>query len=244
MGAPGRPIYQASKSFPYFSFDLLQQEDPTSYLEMARFPEYMAQPFRAPKMDVKGWSIGTVGALGERAMEGTIPSGWFRMANWHERRRPVPEALWRTLVADRGAYGGNAPSWYKRAFEHAFANSGNGDVRLQRMIIQSKSTVTTELLRRVQSITWNRRFVLTSEGAFGLVPANASMGDVVMVLYGLSVPVVLRKLESSYWVVGECYIHGAMDGATFKDSRPSDYPAFLYMSTREEGDSREYVTLR
>jgi hypothetical protein len=212
---------------------------------MAHFSEYNSQISRAPKMDVKGWSIGTIGTLGERAMEGTIPSGWFRMASWYERRQPVPEAFWRTLVADRGADGGNAPSWYKRAFEHAFANSGTGDMRLQRMIIQSKSTVTTELLRRVQSIIWNRRFVLTSQGAFGLVSANAAMGDIVMVLYGLSVPVVLRKLESGYWLVGECYIHGAMDGVTLKNSRPSDYPNVLDMSTGgERYDPREHVILR
>jgi len=248
VGVPGRPIYQASRGFPYFwlNFDSpFQTEDSSPYLEMARFPEYMAQPFRAPKMNVKGWNIGTVGTLGERAMEGTIPSGWFRMANWYERRQPVPEAFWRTLVADRGADGGNAPSWYKRAFEHAFANSGNGDVRLQRTIIQCKSTVTTELLRRVQSITWNRRFVLTSKGAFGLVPANATMGDKIMILCGLSVPVVLRKLESSYWLVGECYIHGAMDGITVKDSLLSHYPNISGMPMREErNDPREVVTLR
>ncbi|PMD15734.1 HET-domain-containing protein [Hyaloscypha hepaticicola] len=248
VGVPGRLIYQASRGFPYFSFDVFfprQQEDPSSYFEMAWFSDYLPQPVKAPQMMVKGWNIGTVGTLGERAMEGTIPSGWFRIANWYERRQPVPEAFWRTLVADRGADGGNAPSWYKRAFEHAFANSGNGDVRLQRMIIQSKSTVTTELLRRVQSIIWNRRFVLTSQGAFGLVPANATMGDVVMVLYGLSVPVVLRKLESSYWLVGECYIHGAMDGVTLKNSRPSDYPNVLDMSTGNWlYDPREHVSLR
>jgi hypothetical protein len=80
------------------------------------------------------------------------------------------------------------------------------------MITQSRSTVMTELLRRIQAVIWNRRFVITDGGAFGLVPANAQMGDMLMVLYGLSVPVVLRKLHNSYWLVGECYIDGAMDG--------------------------------
>jgi hypothetical protein len=246
VGIPGRPIYQASRGFPFFFFDLGRpQENPSSYLEMARFLEYTPRFFRSPKMNVKGWKIGTVGTLGERAMEGTIPSGWFGMANWYERRRPVPEAFWRTLVVDRGADGGNAPTWYKRAFEHAFANSGTGDMRLQGMILQSRSTVTTELLRRVQSIIWNRRFVITSHGAFGLVPAKSMAGDVVMVLYGLSVPVVLRKLHTSYWMVGECYIHGAMDGVTLKSSRLSDYPNVLDISTgKERNDPRERVTLR
>jgi hypothetical protein len=41
-----------------------------------------------------------------------------------------------------------------------------------------------------------------------------------MVLYGASVPVILSRLASSYWLVGECYIHGAMDGlkSTFHGS--------------------------
>jgi hypothetical protein len=45
----------------------------------------------------------------------------------------------------------------------------------------------------------------------GLVPANAQVGDAIMVLYGASVPIALRKLSISYRLVGECYIHGAMD---------------------------------
>jgi hypothetical protein len=246
VGVPGRPIYQASRGFPFFFFDLdSPREDPSSYLEMARFSEYTVKPLKAPTLEVKGWNIGTVGSLGERAMEGIIPEDWFQMANWNERRQPAPEAFYRTMVADRGADGGSPPSWYKGSFEKALANSGTGDVMLQRTILQTKWTVTTEVLLRVQSIIWNRRFVITNQGAFGLVPVNAQMGDAIMVLYGLSVPVVLRKLESSYWLVGECYIHDAMDGVIFKKFRPSDYPNVLDMSTGEERyDPREQVTLR
>jgi hypothetical protein len=213
VGVPGRPIYQASRGFYSIPLDPdSEQEVLSSYLEIARFPTYKPAPFLAPIMEVKGLVIGTFRALGERAMDGIIPSGWFKMANWHQRSQPVPEAFYRTLVADRSSDGGNPPSWYKRAFGHAFVSSGTGDVRIQRIITQSRSTVTTELLRRIQAVIWNRRFVITDGGAFGLVSANAQAGDVIMVLYGLSVPVVLRKLITSYWLVGESYIHGAMDG--------------------------------
>lgn len=214
VGMPGRPIYQASKGFPFFPFDSSSslRRDSEAYLEMARFPVDATWTFKAPRMEVKGLRIGTIQALGERAMEGTIPSGWFLMAQWPQRRSPVPEAFHRTLVADRSANGGNPPSWYKRALEYALTNSGTGDVRLQRMINHSKSTVTTELLSRVQSVIWSRRFVITDRGAFGLVPAKAEIGDIIMILYGASVPVIVRRLVSSYWLVGECYIHGAMDG--------------------------------
>jgi hypothetical protein len=215
VGLPGRPIYQASKGFPSITFDYIPgnpRQDSSSYLEMARFPVDATLSFKAPRMEVKGLRIGSIQALGERAMEGTIPFGWFLEAGWPQRRSPMPEAFYRTLVADRSANGGNPPSWYKRALEYALTNSGTGDVRLQRMINQSRSTVTAELLRRVQSAIWNRRLVITDRGAFGLVPEKAQIGDEIMVLYGASVPVILRRLVSSYWLVGECYIHGAMDG--------------------------------
>ncbi len=243
VGVPGRPIYQASRGFPFFYFDLNSPpEDPSSYMEMARFSEDTAELLKAPTIEVKGWNIGTIGSLGERAMEGIMPADWFEMANWNERRQPAPEAFYRTMVADRAADGGSLPSWYKSAFDKVLANSGTGDVMLQRAILRTKWTVTTEVLERVQSILWNRRFVITSQGAFGLVPVNALMGDLIMVLYGLSVPVVLRKLASSYWLVGECYIHGAMDGI---DLGRLDFPKLLDNSTREDRfRPRELVKLR
>ena len=135
------------------------------------------------------------------------------MATWDERHSPTPEAFWRTLAADRGANGDmNPPSWYKRAFEYELSNSGKGDVAVQRIVQFGKSSMTREFFRRVQSVIWNRRFVITDMGAFGLVPAITKEGDSIMILQGLSVPVVVRRLRWSYWLVGECYIHGAMDG--------------------------------
>jgi hypothetical protein len=42
----------------------------------------------------------------------------------------------------------------------------------------------------------------------------AQQGDLVCVLFGCSVPVVLRRLDedNSYTFIGECYLHGFMDG--------------------------------
>jgi hypothetical protein len=222
VGMPGKPIYQASKGFPFIPFDSSFEHsntNPDSYLEIAQFPIDGKWSFKAPRMEVKGVKIGTVQYMGERAIEGIIPMGWFHLAKWPSRRGPVPDAFYRTLIADRNPSGGNPPSWYKRALEHALLNSGNGDVRLQRMLTQCKSSVTSELLRRVQATIWSRRLIVTDQGAMGLTPAGTLVSDVVMVLYGASVPVVLRKLESSYWLIGECYIHGAMDGMK-SNSRP------------------------
>jgi len=54
------------------------------------------------------------------------------------------------------------------------------------------------------------------EGQVGLVPLDAKKGDAVWILKGCSVPVVLRKCAAeTYTLVGECYVHGFMDGEAF-----------------------------
>jgi hypothetical protein len=57
-----------------------------------------------------------------------------------------------------------------------------------------------------------RRLAITKNGYIGAVPNETQVGDVVCVLFGCSVPVILRKtLYQSYTFVGETYLHGFMD---------------------------------
>ncbi|PVH75646.1 hypothetical protein DL98DRAFT_518471 [Cadophora sp. DSE1049] len=64
-----------------------------------------------------------------------------------------------------------------------------------------------------------------TDGKFiGLVPAYAKKGDVVFVARGVQAPLLLRRIDAPpgsrvrkeglwhYTLVGECYIHGIMDG--------------------------------
>lgn len=46
----------------------------------------------------------------------------------------------------------------------------------------------------------------------GLAPMAAQIEDIICILYGCSVPVVLRPHKGGFQFVGECYIHGMMDG--------------------------------
>lgn len=58
-----------------------------------------------------------------------------------------------------------------------------------------------------------RSIAITSKGYIGAMPQGVQAGDLVCVLFGCSVPVVLRKRtgDESYSFIGECYLHGFMD---------------------------------
>ena len=60
----------------------------------------------------------------------------------------------------------------------------------------------------------HRRFCLSREGRIGWVPYAAQEGDIVSLMRGSPVPVIIRPVqrENSYLMIGQCYIHGIMDG--------------------------------
>lgn len=61
---------------------------------------------------------------------------------------------------------------------------------------------------------WNRRFVMTSNDRMGLAPQIARPGDRCCVIFGCSRPLIIRPVdgaENHYRLVGECYVHGAMN---------------------------------
>jgi heterokaryon incompatibility protein (HET) len=64
-----------------------------------------------------------------------------------------------------------------------------------------------------------RRLMTTNTGLIGMAPLQAEQGDAVCVLFGCSVPVLLRKanLSREYKLVGECYVDGYMAGEACDD---------------------------
>ena len=57
-----------------------------------------------------------------------------------------------------------------------------------------------------------RTYVTTERGYVGLAPENVRKGDMICVLYGGNVPYALRTVEGYFRFLGECYVHGIMDG--------------------------------
>ena len=58
-----------------------------------------------------------------------------------------------------------------------------------------------------------RKLGISKKGHVGAFPLETMPGDLICIVFGCSVPVVLRKMVESdcYMLVGECYLHGFMD---------------------------------
>jgi hypothetical protein len=94
----------------------------------------------------------------------------------------------------------------------------NGDLNTNKFkdIEDTPATMKT-FLKRVREVIWNRKFFLTERERrgelYGMAPQAALKGDIICILFGCSVPVVLRQVSGDqYHFIGECYVHGIMDG--------------------------------
>jgi hypothetical protein len=78
-------------------------------------------------------------------------------------------------------------------------------------LMESKVLVQAPMIMKEATI--NRKFAHTAEhGYIGLMPRRAEVDDLIYVLHGGQVPFVLRKSDEAYTFIGECYVHGIMDG--------------------------------
>ncbi|KAJ2958903.1 hypothetical protein NQ176_g11155 [Zarea fungicola] len=68
------------------------------------------------------------------------------------------------------------------------------------------------------------RLMVSRSGRIGMVVEKAMKGDIICVLYGCSVPVVLRESvdRGKYTLVGECYLDGCMDGSFLDHAGPQE----------------------
>jgi hypothetical protein len=65
---------------------------------------------------------------------------------------------------------------------------------------------------RYSSSASNRKFATTSKGYYVLGPKIMMRGDIICVLFGGKTPFCLRQQDDHYLLVGECYVHGLMNG--------------------------------
>ncbi|KAB8356340.1 hypothetical protein FH972_023924 [Carpinus fangiana] len=199
-----------------------------------------------------GLVLDYIQAVQNPASEGNVPNEWLEFGGWTDLASPPPESFWRTLVADRDANGQNPPTYYARACRHAFSQRvAGGALNTERAKMSEESEMMREYLTRLQAVLWMRRLIKTRKGTLGLVPEQAHENDMVCILHGCSVPMILRRTGPDFpdsahvagasravrtangvaaekrtvipcELIGECYIHGMMDGAAFKVKRGND----------------------
>lgn len=68
--------------------------------------------------------------------------------------------------------------------------------------------------------------VITEERSLAIVPKDTEEADIVCILWGCSVPVILRPHDGNYEFIGECYVNGitaVMDGHAADEARAVKY---------------------
>lgn len=146
----------------------------------------------------KGFILEKVTEVAEPARLGSIPETWTELAGW---KRAVdgdtepPAVFWRTLVADRGRENRNPPYYYATACKESVKKGGlrGGSVDTAALINSERNSIVAEFCRRVQAVIWNRCLIKTESNTLGLASQKVRRGDLVCIIFGCTVPVILRQ---------------------------------------------------
>jgi hypothetical protein len=145
-------------------------------------------------MYVRGFQLDKVGKVEVASQGGAIPKDWVDQAGWKDTREDPPEEFWRTLVADRGRHGQNPPTYYARACKESIAKGlRSGALDTTALINDGRCSVVAEFFRRVQAVIWNRSLIRTEMDHLGIGSKEVKKDDLICILFGCSVPVVLRR---------------------------------------------------
>lgn len=137
---------------------------------------------------VTGFPLDHVGELSTHCQNGDIPMEWLEMAGWNPWEyttpgRPSnvpdpPDGLWRTLIADRGPDGINAPVYYPSVFKYAVLHSTEKNGLETSVLATRHNSLLVEFLKRMKAVVWKRRMFKSEAHKFlGLVPMEAKTGD-------------------------------------------------------------------
>ena len=134
-------------------------------------------------------------------------------------------------MVERGLDGKNPPSlWRKSCMEILNNHTDNQSINIDMILPKVDKPHTKNFLKRMRQVTWNRKFMelklddvyktaaCTDHAAIGLGQPDTREGDIVCILYGCTVPCMLRPRPNQsgdgldYDFVGECYVYGFMGG--------------------------------
>ncbi|KAN0116997.1 Heterokaryon incompatibility protein (HET) domain containing protein [Hyaloscypha variabilis] len=175
----------------------------------------LAQTYNG-KLTVRGMILGKIRNASQRISEGTIPREVFEMGGWKHAKQPddhtvheMPDQLWRTLVANQGLDGEPCPSYFRRACLYAVQRANtSGDVIIKDIVDHNQTPeVVSVYLRKVQDVIRNRKAFLGGDRrelfGFGSEEVKDNGEDYICIVFGCSVPVILRQVKGDPPVVGQ-----------------------------------------
>lgn len=139
------------------------------------------------------------------------------------------------MVGDRASNGLSPPDHWPLALSTAVNQTVRRSPIDTSQLVGNQSTATSvrEFLRKVQEVTWGRALITSKDEHLGIAHERVAKGDSICILYGCSVPVVLRRISASsvgqnasYNFIGECYVHDMMEGEAFDLVRARNEPKF------------------
>ena len=161
-------------------------------------------------LKTRGFVLDVIEEVADKALNGIIPNGWLSTADWNNTEEDPPDSFWRTLVANRKSTSGpeQPPHHWPNACKWAFKRKTElGNLNPEQLINNVYGVPSRRILlflERMRAVVWNRKLFKTrgyveehDEGVFwgpllGLGPAEIREGDLICILYGCSVPVILR----------------------------------------------------
>lgn len=143
---------------------------------------------------------------------------WERIAV-HLKRYPTGEshlnAFQRTLIANASLEESRVPQsldTYYNAFRLSYLSTNVPE------FVKPDTAAATVYGRAVSNAAVDRRFFVTRKGYMGLGSHSTRPGDIIAVLSGGKTPYVLRKSgRALHRFLGECYVHGIMDGEALEE---------------------------
>ena len=139
------------------------------------------------------------------------------------------DVLWRALIANTIRPGLPAREEYRRFFEswllfHHQPDDNGNDGSIDKNTWDEAWTFNGAFSDAMQA----RVIFTTQRGLIGIGPPYIQSGDLICIIIGAQTPFLVRNIESAteqapmYEVVGDCYVHGLMDGEGLGMGREED----------------------
>lgn len=215
--ATPKPLYNASRSASAddIKHEFGRAEDTADHDSLFDSGISLTQTYNG-KLTVRGMILGKIRNTSQRISEGTIPREVFEMGGWKHAKQPddhtvgeMPDQLWRTLVANQGLDGEPCPSYFRRACLYAVQRANtSGDVIINDIVDHDQTPeVVSDYLRKVQDVIRNRKAFLGGDKkelfGFGSEEVKDNGEDYICIVFGCSVPVILRQVKGNPPDVGQ-----------------------------------------